>query len=96
MLERRSLQYGMPVRGARGEHLGRVVACGENGFLVRSSVVTRRRFFVHYDEVVSLRRGMVRLRRGRDALGPPDQIRGPLMAVQPLNPRARTVAEAVG
>jgi len=95
MTERVALQRGMPVRGLRGRPLGRVLACGERYFLVRSPVL-RRRFSVAYDDVGSLARGVVRLPGGRELCRPASlaQAEAPLMTVRPLDPRFERVGAA--
>ncbi|MHB8878996.1 MAG: hypothetical protein ACYC8T_35290 [Myxococcaceae bacterium] len=97
MLERDSIQHGMSVRGPRGEFFGRVVACGPRHFVVRRSVWTRKRAAVAYADVAGLRRGMVWLRRGGEALLPEGVAagEGPLMSVLPLDPSRDSVPEAI-
>ena len=98
MPERDSIQRGMSVRGPNGEFFGRVAGCGARHLVVRRSVWTGRRAAVDYAEVAGLRRGMVWLRRGREALLPEAAAsdEAPLMSVLPLDPVAETVAQAAG
>jgi hypothetical protein len=95
VLDRASLQYGMPVRGAAGQHLGRVVVCRSSHFVLRRPPWFGRYHAVAYEDVASLRGGSVWLSRGQEALLPPELARGPLAMVLPLDPRASSVAEAI-
>jgi hypothetical protein len=85
MAERASIQCGMPIRGPRGERLGRVLGCTDREIIAWKSPLRRTRFAIDYADVASLRRGLLWLERGEEALHPPTS-EGPLQRVRPLNP----------
>jgi hypothetical protein len=53
-------------------------------------MLSKKRFAVGYEAVVSLRRGMVWLNAGRDILAPADPTGEPMLSVKPLDPRGVT------
>ncbi len=93
-MQRASLQCGMPVRGAHRERLGRVIACGTRHFLVGPRPFSGRRYALRYEDVASLKGGIVRLRGGKELLRPPGEVTGLLTMVLPLDPMASSMAEA--
>jgi hypothetical protein len=98
MLERCSIQQGMGVRGARGELLGRVVGGKDTHLLIRRRRWASPAQAVDYRAIARLSGGSVWLRGGRELLLPPELAsgKGPLMTVLPLDPRAESVAAALG
>jgi hypothetical protein len=88
MIDRRSLQRGMRVRGLDGSRLGKIEYLGDGVLVLQHGLLGRRRSGVRLAEVAGVARGVVYLSRGKACLEPVDEAKlpHPLTTIVPLPP----------